>query len=229
MNFKAFQTINRDFLAKIGVGASHAGEHLDKVVELCQEASKELSCYQRLVIKYAAELHETDDKKYGGDLTFKNAIEIMKQNEDLDDDFIKDVVFVISLVSCSTNKDFIPENAEPWHLIVRHADRLEGVDIKRGIEYGLETGQPLFLDTTERATSVEDLYARLATKERYANYKKSVSFIDHFYDKLLHILAGIDNLYLKSLAGDKQEKMEQLCLKFGETGTITREEIAEFY
>lgn len=217
---------NRKFLANIGVGKSHAGEHLDKVVYLTRKAAEGVDERQMEILLVAAELHETDDKKYGGDATFKNARMLMEECG-YDASFIEDVIVVIGLVSCSANKDTVPEGIEEWQLIVREADRLEGVSLARLADYSEESGQPPYLESTPRVKTIEEIY-EIATTDRYLAYKKSVSSIDHLYDKLLHILKAIKNPYLRGLADGKQEKMENLCLYFGEKGTITTDEIRMF-
>ena len=101
--------------------------------------------------------------------------------------FIKDVIKLIDLVSCSKNGDSDPDY--PWMAIPRDCDRLEAIGeigIHRCDEYSTATNAPDFTPETVRVYTEEELW-KVATPDRFAKYKKSISKIDHYYDKLLHI------------------------------------------
>ena len=75
----------------------------------------------------------------------------------------------------------------------RYADRLEAigeVGIERCYIYTIYVNRPLYLETTPRATTREELN-HIVTTDRYKDYlDKKVAentLISHIYDKVLHI------------------------------------------
>lgn len=169
------------------------------------------------------------------------------QNDDCDDAQLKSLVStalsIISVVSTSANGNAVPEGIPPWHLIVRHADRLEAlglVGLQRCYDYTIATGRPLALPITLRATSLDDLKQRVAPAARFAAYcgsgpshvswgsgsGKSLSMVDHVYDKLLHIgdpdcfPSADDNSYLNAEAAVRHGVIVNFALAFGEGGMV---------
>jgi len=59
-----------------------------------------------------------------------------------------------------------------------------------GYQYNRHAGAPLSVDTTPRPATQEEVW-RHATEERFEEYQASgggsLSMIDHYYDKLLHV------------------------------------------
>ena len=100
------------------------------------------------------------------------------------------IIEMIDLVSCSKNGDSEPP--EPWMAIPRDCDRLEAIGqigIDRCREFTIHKKAPFHTETTPRAQTIEDVW-KAATPERFDAYMKgvnSISMIDHYYDKLLHI------------------------------------------
>lgn len=248
--FSMLKKKGKDFLNKAGIDESHGEKHAFEVLKLATIASTGLHWYLILVSNLAAFLHDFDDKKYFKDNNnYENARLLLKE-VGFSNNIIDLVVFSISLVSCSTNKDNVPKAPKSiprWFrgfinnfinmlLIARQADRIKGVSLPRMIEYGrrIKDGkviQPLYVASTICVMSRQDLYAKAARVERYRRYDgKSASAIDHIYDKLLHILAGITNPHLKTMVRDQQFKLEELCLHFGRNGgVITLEEVEHYY
>lgn len=210
---------------------SHNIVHARKVRDLVLIGSNGLTKYQIDILLISALLHDVDDKKYVKTKNYANAREIMKQ-AGCDESTIETVIKIISLVSCSENGDRVPEWAEDWMIVVRQADRLEGLDIGRMLKYGQKHGQPLHTQETARVNDLNELYTSAATKEKYELYCQGVpskSGIDHIYEKLLHVLLAIDNPYLKPFIAEKQKKLEAIVLEFGRLGTaMTHEDALRF-
>jgi uncharacterized protein len=195
-----------------------------------------------LKIKLAALLHDIDDSKYfPSNYEYQNANYILKsvrQIDNLTDTDINDIIYMISLVSSSKNGDSIPHDciSKEWMLIPRYADRLEAlgiIGVKRTLDYALYKKQPFFLPDTLRALDEYDLFQRIATADRYENYKgKSLSMIDHYYDKLLRLNSFPDpiihNLYFKSQCDKLQQPLIDIVLLFGKYGTISEHQIRNF-
>lgn len=131
---------------------------------------------------------------------------------------------IIDLVSARKNKDgAVPEGKE-WQLIVRDADRIEAVGevgIARCFAYNQKVGAPLFLDTTPRLRTEEEIW-KVATPQRFAAYDgNSDSMVDHYFDKLLHLQrCGSGNSYLESQLRARLQVMLDFVLDFGRTGEV---------
>jgi HD superfamily phosphodiesterase len=180
---------------------SHGLEHALTVLRnVCEALNVHPKAYklterQRLMIKLAALLHDIDDHKYfPNNHDYENARAILNGTQSLHNltkfEF-EAVIYMIDLVSVSKNGDVIPIGYPIWFTYPRYADRLEAIGligIERTLKYALNRGQPLFTEKTERARDEEDLFENIATVNRYASYNgKSVSMMDHFYDKLLRV------------------------------------------
>jgi uncharacterized protein len=178
---------------------------------------------EKIAVELAALLHDADDKKYfPHNRNYENARHIVKT---IGSSAIEErVIEMISYVSASANKNNIPDNVrlKPWVLYPRWADRLEAagwVGVIRAWEYTKEIGHPLFTDETPKAKTEEELW-KIATPERYAAYSgNSISMIDHYYDKLLHICKfQTDNEYLLATAKARLGPLITVCLAYGERG-----------
>ena len=183
-------------------------------------------------LNLAALLHDVDDHKFFPEnKNFDNARKILF--ETLPDDWfrIEQIIYLIGMISTSTNGNFISvADDDLWMLYPRFADRLEAIGpigIERCLQYSTHIGRPLFLPTTPRCRTEQELW-KVATPERFQNYlwgEESASFIDHFYDKLLHIgtpeAFGIsDNEYLINEASVRHSYVIEYVLDFGRTGTL---------
>ncbi|ANB50270.1 hypothetical protein [Powai lake megavirus] len=184
-----------------------AGHGLDHFLAVRDHAINSLKFEQltndkNLQVILAAYLHDVDDNKiFPNSVDYQNARTILDNvfqifdyftlNFDLSyDEFKTNIIQLISLVSCSKNGD--DEPPEKWMAIPRDADRLEAIGeigIQRCLEYTNHIGLPYYLADTPRAKNITDINL-FANTERFNNYKsgkKSISMIDHYYDKLLHI------------------------------------------
>ena len=199
---KMIHDINNQRDEKTQIDESHGLNHYLVVVcnvsNALDVSSLDMTDKQKLLVKLAALLHDIDDHKYfPSHHNFENARELLnrphiQEIDNLTRDDISTILLMIHLVSSSVHGDTIPSNIPEWYLYPRYADRLESLGIiglERTLEYTIKKSQPLFTSDTKRAINLnkEELYESIATIERYNNYKKSVSMIDHFYDKLLRL------------------------------------------
>jgi len=179
-------------------------------------------------INMAALLYGVDDRKFFPENgNCENARKILVEVFPTDWFRIEQVIYIIGLVSVSTNGNFIPVSDDDlWMLYPRFADRLESMG-SVGVEKCLKEYSPLFLPSTPRCKTEEELW-KIATPERFQDYllsEESVSFIDHFYDKLLHIgkpeAFGVsDNDYLVGEAMTRHAYLVEYILNFGRTDKL---------
>ncbi len=220
-------------------GLAHALDVLRIVRRALRCCTYALTPAQRLAVQLAALLHDADDLKNFPESTgYQNARAVLaklsaqlggEQPEPLPGDLVELVIRMIGWVSASTNHDAIPTEAgsAPWLLYPRYADRLTAVGwtgVYRCWKYTLGVARPLFTPETPRATSEEDLWERIATRDRYAAYHGvSPSMIDHYYDKLLHIglpLLELENAYLRGEAKRRSAPLVEVALTFGREGKL---------
>ena len=203
-------------------GIKHAIAVLGHVDKAVQFSSGPLTAQEVLAIRLAALLHDADDTKFFKDT--HNAEDILNS---LVEPEIKELTMkMINLVSCSKNGNSVVE--PEWLLYPRYADRLEAIGeigIWRCWQYTKYVDRPLFVPGTKRARSFEELN-EIASKDRFEKYVAakgkigSSSFIDHFYDKLLHISDLGTNSYFMMEAKKRHRIMEAFLLGFGVTGHV---------
>jgi uncharacterized protein len=221
-----------------GHGTDHALKvlaHVDSALILTKIPEKE---EERQAIRYAALLHDVDDGKFFPEsIDYQNARDILQRIFPKKKKLEVLVIKMIKLVSCSQNGNSL-EGLEPenyWMLLPRLCDRLEAtgdIGLLRTWTYNKHINRPLFLPTTLRVTTEEELN-KIATPERFKNYlqvKKSESMIDHFYDKVLHIctveaLAFTDNPYIKTEARKRNKIVIDFIIEFGKTGMVDIREL----
>lgn len=170
----------------------HGIDHFIAVYKrACKAATEEnLPLKIKTQIIMAALLHDIDEKKFfPHNKNDENARCILSKLDYTSED-IEHVIDMIRLVSCSQNGDSTPPF--PYMCIPRDCDRLEAIGkdgVKRAVQFAEFLNEPFTVDSTEKAFTIDDIN-RIVTRERfdkYASGTKSVSVIDHFYDKLLHI------------------------------------------
>jgi len=200
-----------------------------------------LTPQKNLTLKLAALLHEADDHKYFPDnKEFQNARMICEQSIpsefDNKSDVISEVILMISLVSASVNGNSVPEAAksDPTLLWPRYCDRLESIGVigaVRCFQYTHESGEALMLETTPRPKTEEEVWSEVK-EARWNGYQSginSVSMMDHYYDKLLHIakfdMDFICNEYLVSEAKKRVQPLVDVCIESGLTGEAPVESI----
>lgn len=188
-----------------------------------------LSEREKLQVELAALLHDIDDEKiFPQSKNYENARFILNKSlKDIDDkdNFIEVVINLISLVACSKNGNSDPP--EPWMAIPRDCDRLEAIG-QIGIDRCLEfKGGPYHVDTTPRASILEEVW-NIATPEKFEGYmkgKRSISMIDHYYDKILHIgkpeALKSQNKYILEEAARRNDLMAQFVIDYWAKHPIT--------
>jgi len=194
-----------------------------------------------LAVRLAALLHDMDDRKYfpkSASEKCPNAKRLM-QEAGADVEVVEDAVRMIGLVSCSKNGNHVPSElaGEPFWLWPRWADRLEAageIGVVRCWQYNTEKGEQMSCATTPRPATEEEVWA-LATEERFAEYQtsggKSVSMMDHYYDKLLRVsrpaYSTVRNKYLEAEMDLRAAPLVKMCLEFGRTGQVPEDQIRE--
>eukprot|EP00759_Apiculatamorpha_spiralis_P029570 PhF_6_TR31730/c0_g1_i1/m.46699/K06950/K06950; uncharacterized protein len=136
------------------------------------------------------------------------------------------ILKMISLVSTRTHGNSAGDVKadEMWMLYPRFADRLEAigeVGIQRALVYNDHVQTPMYTDASPMPITEAEL-SQVASSERFEGYMMSRtpsdSFIDHFYDKLLHIgkpeaFAGCTNPYLLKEAESRHQVLVDFVLK----------------
>jgi uncharacterized protein len=174
-------------------------------------------------ILLAALLHDADDHKFfPSSQNNENARKLLRS---FDNNTIELVIKMIKFVSCSENGDTVPEDAkeQSWLLYPRYADRLEAIGkigAIRCLQYSKTVGNPLFTKDTVRVVTEEEV--NLIALERYRSYKgKSVSMIDHYYDKLIKLGDfETSNEYFKKEAASRKQYLINIVIEFGKIGQV---------
>lgn len=210
----------------------HNMSHINAVLFHLNEALKyntvfKLNDEEIKCLKYAVIMHDIDDHKLTDTHeTLENAKKILYEINETPDN-IKLILNMIKWVSCSSNlnnNDMCKENHDWWKLWPRIVDRLEAIGkigIWRAWIYSIKKDNPMHTEDTPLPTSEEELNRIILDKfNRYTG--KSNSFIDHFYDKLLHI-ANIDspevqsNKYLLKVAKERHQIMVNFILDYSKS------------
>jgi len=222
----------RDLFARHNVtDPAHSVDHVIKVTESVQQAaaSVELPPEKEAAVVLAALLHEADDVKLFGTVDDANAKAILREVAAGDDELQAAVLEVVGLVSARKNKNAPVPAGDEWKLLVRDADRLEAigeVGIARCYAYNKKVDRPLFCAATPRCVTVDEVW-RVATPERFAAYDGgSLSMMDHYYDKLLHLdSCGSGSAYLQRKLEEKRQVLLDFVLAFGRSGLIDVEQL----
>eukprot|EP01006_Ploeotia_vitrea_P027682 TRINITY_DN60464_c0_g1_i1.p1 TRINITY_DN60464_c0_g1~~TRINITY_DN60464_c0_g1_i1.p1 ORF type:complete len:197 (+),score=13.53 TRINITY_DN60464_c0_g1_i1:26-592(+) len=161
------------------VDESHGINHALAVLGHAQKAIAEesdLSADDRLAVLLAALLHDSDDQKFfpshTGNENARAILATALANHTNQQQLCETVTQMINMVSCSKNKDSVPDGIPKWYLIPRFSDRLEAVGaigVVRCYQYTIHKQRPLFLESTSKATNFQELQ-QIATPERYQQY-----------------------------------------------------------
>jgi uncharacterized protein len=227
----------KKLLYKNNVCESHGIDHAIKVMNHATKALESfdynLTQEETKCVLLAALLHDADDSKFFPKNTQNENVRLLLSNEQ-NVDSINLIIEMVNLVSSSKNADIIPPNIidKEWMLIPRYSDRLEAIGIigiKRCYQYNKTSNRLLFVDTTPRVKTIEELWM-VASIERYNNYcGKSVSMIDHYYDKLLRLcFFPIKNEYLINMSKIRIRPVIDFILYFGEKYVIDDNDIINF-
>jgi uncharacterized protein len=218
-------------LAEANVCPSHGIDHALDVAGIVSQAlaacPRRLTDEERLERRLAALLHDADDRKFFPENDdYQNARSIL--------DWVgccraaaDRIVRMIGWVAASKNKGAVPPEAaeDPTLLYPRWADIAAGTGwggVARCEQYNTTVARPRYLPCTACATSEADLWARVATPERYAAYTgDSASMVDHYYDKLLpYTWIETGNPFLDGEIARRREPLVRVALLFGRTGDL---------
>lgn len=192
------------------VDKTHGYDHAVAVMNHAKRAS------DRVTVHVAALMHDMDDSKTLPSVDNKNARTLIRNS--FVSEYEDEIIAMIKLVSCSTNGNAIDPALPEYYYIPRFCDRLEAIGhigVCRCYQWTKYTKRPFYLDTTPRCSSQNELYM-VATKSRFDNYRgKSDSFIDHIYDKLLHLSFTSNNEYLDKECRERLKYMETFVLDWG--------------
>ena len=203
------------------VDAAHGINHARAVLHHANKALEYESISKKngLNVQLASLLHDADDSKFFKNST--NASNILVQLNIPKHDRIV-ILHMIDQVSCSKNKNNLPTSidgvlqADRFHLIPRWCDRLEAmgeIGCSRTMVYSEARNRLDFVHDTCLPLTLEDLY-KAASIERFNTYKKSKSFLDHYYDKILHLKVNTNNPYLDKEMAYRHEWDIQFVLKY---------------
>lgn len=221
-------------------GMGHACRVLGHAEKALEAAEAPVSAGRALAVRLAALLHDADDRKYfpKGHEDCPNARRLMEE-AGAEAEVVSDALRMIGVVSCSKNGNKVPAElaGDPCWLWPRWADRLEAtgeVGIVRCWQMCHEKGESLFCAETPRPKAEADVWS-FATEERFEEYQKSggksVSMMDHFFDKLLRVArpdySSVRNAYLEAEMDCRAAPLVNLCLEFGRTGAVPEDLIRE--
>ena len=232
-----------------GRGINHARKVLDHANNALALSKIPENESDRQAIRYAALLHDADDKKYfpqsnnhqntryilnqvlpGKNKLINLVVKMIRLTNPLklsDDASSHRLTNPLKLSDLQDGEIVVPE----WMLIPRNCIRLESIGeigILRAWTHCKRANLPLFLPTTPRVTNEEELN-KITTPERFAKYlrlKKSDSMIDYFYDNLLQHISTAndtkseDNPYLRSELQRRYKVTVEFVLQFGRDGNI---------
>ncbi len=225
---RAFALLSR-LVAAHRIPESHGVGHARAVHRHVVRAlrKEKVGADKKLGLRLGAVLHDADDSKYfsGPPGLYPNAREILGaalRGYPGAASVSELALEAISHVSVSSNGNAVPPRAIefPQLLYPRYADRLEQLG-ERGVYrthlYSAEKGRPLFVPATP-APVTEDEARAAATPARFAAYlanKGSLSTVDHFFDKLLHLaapLAATGHPYFGPRAENADTPLLEACL-----------------
>eukprot|EP00930_Biecheleria_cincta_P096162 TRINITY_DN88036_c0_g1_i1.p1 TRINITY_DN88036_c0_g1~~TRINITY_DN88036_c0_g1_i1.p1 ORF type:complete len:313 (+),score=62.61 TRINITY_DN88036_c0_g1_i1:73-1011(+) len=213
---------------------AHNIAHITAVTDhvKCAIATEPQGRHRNMLVVLAAILHEADDSKLfpesDGSTNTRRILEEVLPPGQHRRSVMDEIVEIIDLVSARKNKHAGVAAGSEWKLLVRDADRIEAigeVGIARCYAYNRKVDKPLFLDSTPRATTEEELW-KIATPERFASYTDSVSMIDHYYDKLLHLQkCSSGSAYMEALMKERLQILIDFVLDFGLRGRVNEPEL----
>lgn len=198
--------------------------HFIYVWKHAYEAIKELkkcSPFEVTAILLAALLHDVDDRKLSGSHTKTKTLLIARQllKESNCEEYTELVCEMISLVATSENGNscHLPRD-QRWKYIPRDCDRLEAlgsIGIQRVGMGCYRSGLCFYDEHTPLPVNEEQIQTVLEERpiENYICKGTSLTMMDHFYDKLLHLhVVASDNTYIKRLNSERIRYMKEWVL-----------------
>ena len=211
------------FFANHRIPDEHGVVHSRNVVAWAEKAISHMTIPPnvKLCILAAAMLHDVDDRKYFKGNEYANAPALLSAVDWPHEEYSL-IIEMIDIVSCSRNGN---STASPlWKLIPRDADRLEAigeVGVQRCMAYTEETKRPIMIAGVTPLPVTDAELDTVACESRFREYcrtGRSASFIDHFYDKLLHIgTMGSGSALLQSEADRRMRYMRNYLLEKNKT------------
>lgn len=200
---------------------SHADSAHDYNHALCVAEHVKKAYYgPKLKFYVAALLHDAEDKSLKGQ---NNIVPLL---EKYFPEFKEDILLMIKITSFSENGNIVDPNIPSNFYLVRHADRLESIGligIWRCYQYTLYKGQPFFTEDTPIYKDRDSLDAGIVGVNKvYMKNKISKSFIDHFYEKLLHVKVVTGNNYIDIEMERRHDVMVNFVLDFGRSDNKTK-------
>jgi uncharacterized protein len=232
---KYIEALEKLFIEK-NICQSHGIGHAITVMYNAENALRSndynLNVFDCRSVLLAALLHDADDRKFFPEnKNFENLRFILK---DETPEMIDQVITMVDLVSSSKNGDSVPAHVAErmWMLIPRYSDRIEAfglVGIKRVFQYAKTVNNPLYVSTSPKPNTEEEIWANAAI-ERYRAYSgHSDSMIDHFYDKLLRATNfPIKNVFLNTEAKARTKPMIDFLLMFASKDELTDIDVMDF-
>lgn len=195
-------------------GYLHAVSVMNNAIQALQYQDYGLSQRTNEMVVLAALLHDVDDKKFFPHHTNNENVRLILH--DKHPKFVESVIEMINLVSCRDNGNKLVDDL--WKLIPRYADRLEALGIngiERCYQYTMTIGNPLILESTPRPKTIVEAF-KFANDRMLHHYKgQSLSMIDHYYDKLLHLgTFPLINDWLSLKASETIDIMAKFVVEF---------------
>jgi len=202
----------------------------------------------------AAYLHDIDDRKYSESKEeHKNTRKIMSMmfrglfmDEEIKQPNVrykivdtkilrmKDIVCrIIDTVSFYKNKNTIDPLLPRFFYLVRDADRVEAMGemgVLRCYQYSKHKGMKMFVEgKTIRLASENEIQQYLPLmKQRFEKYDgKSISMMDHFYDKLIHLKQSSGCKFFTKLFRKQMKPIKDFIIYYGIKGVINMGKIKE--
>jgi len=187
--------------------AGHDWFHVERVWSLSKKIAENENC-NLLVVELGALLHDIADAKFhNGDEEIGPSIaKAFLKNQNINEDVIRKIVFIIENISFKNRFDF---NGEiPIELqIVQDADRLDAIGaigIARAFHFGGFKNNPIYLPDEKPRINL--------SKEEYK--KSEGTTINHFYEKLLLVKNLMNTSKGKELAEVRHRYMENFLDQF---------------
>lgn len=210
-------------------GLLHARIVYNHALEAIKQSRDPLSHTQQVIILVAALLHDVDDHKFYKTENLANARGVMAEAET---PFVEEIVTCINLVGYTHNQNSASEMGE-WALYPRHADRLEAMGwpgVRRALHYALYKNHELYDDRTPRVINNDQLEQALvvrAEEKKRPDYVIGTTFMDYFFDKLVHIGLNTGNEYFDTLSRARMSIIYDVVFEYGRTGVIDVAQLKE--
>ena len=229
---KSIQIQYHNLCVANNVDVSHGLVHANAVLQHVKEAMRCSDTFippkRAFAVELAALLHDADDRKYFDTENCANARMIM-ENAHVPSDIVDSAVHMIDYVSGSKNGNSIPDDCieTPELLYPRWADRLEAIGtggVVRCWQYNVKKNKAVSSETTPKPKT-HDEALELVTNERFEAYQQtgeSKSMIDHYYDKLLHVVhvkpEMVRNAYLEHQLKNNVAPLLDVCVIYANRG-----------